>query len=194
MARKLNRLGRYSVVAAVVGLFALLVPASAQAAENPGIRYTTTFRDAAVYEVRAAIGGKCLDLRGGGAPREGQIVQTFDCKNELWQRFHFQSLGNGTFTIGAFGTYCLGPQGGSPTPGAPIVLKTGRGCSTFTWNYRGSPDYPNLWEMAETSTGQCIRDTGRRSQAVLGACGGTTTPLPEVWVPQFKQYWDYAQI
>ncbi|MDH6540235.1 RICIN domain-containing protein [Streptomyces lavendulae] len=194
MARKLGRLGRHGVVAALMGLFALLVPASAQAAENPGIRYTTSFRNAAVYELRAAVSWKCLDLRGGGAPQVGQVVQTFDCKTGLHQRFHFQSLGNGNFTIGAFGTYCLGPQGGSPAPGAPIVLTNGWGCSTFTWNYRGTPEYPNRWEIVEASTGQCIRDTGRRSQAVLGACGSTTTPWPEVWAPLFDQYWNYDQI
>ncbi len=101
MARKLGRLGRHGVVAALMGLFALLVPTSAHAAENPGIRYTTSFRNAAVYELRAAVSWKCLDLRGGGAPQVGQVVQTFDCKTGLHQRFHFQSLGNGNFTIGA---------------------------------------------------------------------------------------------
>ncbi|MFE3825716.1 RICIN domain-containing protein [Streptomyces sp. NPDC059092] len=194
MARKPSRLGRHSVVAALTGLFALLVPTSAQAAENPGIRYTTSFRNAAIYELRAAVSGKCLDLRGGGRPKPGTVVQTFDCKDALHQRFHFQNLGNGNFTIGAFGTYCLGPQGGSPTPGAPVILTTGSGCSTFTWNYRGTAEQPNRWEIAEASTGQCTRDTGRRSQAVLGACGSTTTPGPEVWAPQFDKYWNYDQI
>ncbi|WP_330172353.1 RICIN domain-containing protein [Streptomyces sp. NBC_01498] len=168
-------------------------PASAPAAENPGIRYTTSFRNAAVYEVRAAVGGKCLDIRGGGRPQAGAVIQTFDCKNELHQRFHFQSLGNGTFTIGAFGVYCLGAQGGGPTPGAPVVLTTGSGCSTFTWNNRGTSANPDRWEFVEVTTGQCVRDTGRRSQAVLGACGGTAGPGPEAWDPRFKEYFNYDQ-
>ncbi|MEV7871399.1 hypothetical protein AB0P17_36075 [Streptomyces sp. NPDC088124] len=89
--------------------------------------------------------------------------------------------------------YCLGPQGGSPTPGAPVILTTGSGCSTFTWNHRGTPEQPNHWEIVETSTGQCTPDTGRRSQAVLGTCGSTTTPGPQVWTPQFDKYWNYDQ-
>ncbi|MFE3736983.1 RICIN domain-containing protein [Streptomyces sp. NPDC059134] len=193
MARKSSRLRRNGVVAALMGLLALLVPASAHAAENPGIRYTTSFRSAAVYEVRAAGSGKCLDLRGGGRPKSGTVVQTFDCKKALHQRFHFQSLGNGNFTIGAFGSYCLGVQGGSPTPGAPVILTTGSSCSTFTWNHRGTPEQTNRWEIVEASTGQCARDTGRRSQTVLGACGSGTTPGPEVWAPQFDEYFNYDQ-
>ncbi|WP_327233001.1 RICIN domain-containing protein [Streptomyces sp. NBC_01317] len=191
MVRKLCRLGGRGVAAVVVGLFSLLLPTAAQAAENPGIRYTTSFRDAATYDLRAAGSGKCLDLRGGGRPQRGTAVQTFDCKGELHQRFHFQSLGNGKFTIGAFGVYCLGPQGGGPTPGAPLILTTGSACSTFTWNHRATPQDANRWEIVEVSTGQCVRDTGRRSQTVLGACGSATAPWPEVWAPLFAGNYNY---
>lgn len=192
MYRKSSRPGRRRGPAVLLGLLSLLVPTSAQAAENPDIRYTTSFRDAPIYEMRAAA-GKCLDIRGGGRPQSGTAIQTFDCKNALHQRFHFQNLGTGTFTIGAFGTYCLAPQGGSPTPGAPIILTNGPGCSAFTWNHRGTAGSPNRWEIVEASTGQCLRDTGRRSQVVLGACGGTAAPEPEVWLPQFDQNWNYDQ-
>ncbi|MGE7387963.1 RICIN domain-containing protein [Streptomyces sp. NPDC004126] len=195
MVRKLGRLGGHGVLAALMGLLVLLLPASpAQADANPGIRYTTSFRDAATYELHAAVSWKCLDIQGGGRPQEGTIIQTFDCKEALHQRFHFQNLGNGNFTIGAFGVYCLGTQGGGTAPGTAMVLANGWGCSTFTWRYRGTDAYPNRWEIVEASTGQCIRDTGRRSPVVLGACGSTSTPWPEVWAPQYKGQYNYDQI
>ncbi|MFJ8209274.1 RICIN domain-containing protein [Streptomyces sp. NPDC096033] len=195
MARKSTRLGRRGVVAALVGLLALVVPvSSARAAENPSIVYTTNFHSAALYKLHAAVSWKCLDIQGGGAPADGKVIQTFDCKDELHQMFTFQRVGGDNFTVGAFGVYCLGTQGGSTAPGTPLNLRNGWGCATFTWNYRGTPQYPNRWELVEASTGQCVRDTGRRSPVVLGACGSTTTPWPEVWAPEFNRYHDYDQI
>ncbi|WP_327130018.1 RICIN domain-containing protein [Streptomyces sp. NBC_01343] len=194
MARKSIRLGRHALAAALMALLSLLLPTSAaQAAENPAIIYTTNFHSAAIYELRAAVSWKCLDIRGGGAPQEGAVIQTFDCKDALHQRFTFQRTGGGTFTVGAFGVYCLGTQGGT-APGTPLVLRNGWGCATFTWNYRGTEAYPNRWELVEATTGQCIRDTGRRSPVVLGACGSTTTPWPEVWAPLYDRQFDYDQL
>ncbi|GAA1580197.1 RICIN domain-containing protein [Streptomyces globosus] len=187
MTGKSVRWGGGGLLAALAGLFVLLLsaPASASASADPGVRYTTSFRSAYTYALKPP-SGKCLDMQGGGRPAPGKVIQTFDCKTALHQRFTFHQGGDGTFTIGIFGAYCLTPQGGA-VPGAPLVVGTGSGCGVFTW--RNSPVAGDRWELVEVTSGQCLRDTGRRSPVVLGACGAGES----AWRPVFMEVYNYDQ-
>ncbi|MEV6954525.1 RICIN domain-containing protein [Streptomyces sp. NPDC051183] len=192
MAQKFRRFGS-GVIAALTALFVMLLPASAQAAENPTIRYSTTPYNAPIYEIRAGYSWQCLDVRGG-TTNAGAIIQRYDCKGALHQRFTFHSLGNGNFAIGTFGgARCLGAQGGSAYQGVSLIQTDGWGCATFTWVFQGG-EKGDHWEIKEVGTGLCLNDTGRRSPVVFGACGTSGVPWPTIWVPRFDRYYNYAQI
>ncbi|MEU6759216.1 RICIN domain-containing protein [Streptomyces sp. NPDC046685] len=192
MAQKFRRLGS-EVIAALTALFVMLLPSSAQAAENPTIRYSTTPYNAPIYEVRAGYSWQCLDIRGESTSA-GAIIQRYDCKGALHQRFTFHSMGNGTFWIGTWGgAYCLGAQGGAVYKGASLIQANGWGCATFTWIFQGG-EKGDHWEIQEVGTGLCLNDTGRRSPVVFGACNVSGVPWPTIWVPRFDRYHNYDQI
>ncbi|WP_137990961.1 RICIN domain-containing protein [Streptomyces vilmorinianum] len=192
MAQKFRRFGS-GVIAALTALFVMLLPASAQAAENPTIRYSTTPYYAPIYEVRAGYSWKCLDIRGESTS-VGAIIQTFDCKGALHQRFTFHSVGNGNFVIGTWGgARCLGLKSGGAYSGTYLIQTDGWNCATFTWVFQGG-EKGDHWEFQELGSGQCLHDTGRRSPVTLGACNVSGVPWPTIWVPRFDRYWNYDQI
>ncbi|GAB2914374.1 RICIN domain-containing protein [Streptomyces sp. YPW6] len=183
-----RRLRRQGFVTSLVALLVLLVPAVAHADSNPNVRYTSTPYNAAIHEIRASYSWKCLDIRGGST-NVGAVIQTFDCKGRHHQRFSFYPVGGENFVIATYGgATCLGTVNASKATGAGVVQATGGDCLTLRWKDRGG----NHWEMVETFTGQCLRDTGRRSQVVLGACGSTGEPWPDLWTPRFDRYFDYT--
>ncbi|RKT03341.1 ricin-type beta-trefoil lectin protein [Streptomyces sp. 3211.6] len=192
MAQRFRRFGSVAV-AVFTAMFVMLLPSSAQAAENPTIRYSTTPYNAPIYEVRAGYSWGCLDIRGD-TTSPGAIIQRYDCNGHLNQRFTFHSLGNGNFAIGTFGgARCVGPQGGYAYKGVSMIQADGWGCGTFTWIFQGG-EKGDHWEIQEVGTGLCLHDTGRRSPVVLGDCGVSGTPWPSIWVPRFDRYYDFSRI
>ncbi|MFJ5776964.1 RICIN domain-containing protein [Streptomyces sp. NPDC093094] len=182
-----RRMCRHGFVASLVALLTLLVPAAAHADTNPNVRYTSTPYNAAIHEIRASYSWACLDIRGESTS-VGAVIQTYDCKGRHHQRFAFYPAGGENFYIATYGgAMCLGTPNSSKAPGAGVVQANGYDCLTLRWKDRGS----NHWEMVEVSTGQCLIDTGRRSQVVLGSCGSTGVPWPDVWTPRFDRYFNY---
>ncbi|ONI89599.1 hypothetical protein ALI144C_04460 [Actinosynnema sp. ALI-1.44] len=162
--------------------------AGAATQSEPAIYYTTSMRSASIYEVRASYSWKCLDLRGG-SNNPGTVVQTFDCKGRLHQRFWFMRSGTpGLFHMGAF-AYCLGTQNASTAENTPIVLGHCQGPGQhFRWVDRGS----NHWDIVEASSGKCLTDTGYRSAMQLRTCAPMQEPYPTLWTPLYAGQWDYS--
>ncbi|MEU9864432.1 RICIN domain-containing protein [Streptomyces sp. NPDC047971] len=188
MARRtFRRLGRHGFVASLVALFTLLIPTAAHADYNPNVRYTSSPYNAAIHEIRASYSWQCLDIRGEST-KVGAVIQRYDCKGQHHQRFVFYPMGGENFAVGTYGgAMCLGTPNASKAPGTGVIQATGGNCLTLRWQDRGS----NHWEMVEVGTGQCLLDTGRRSQVVLGACGGVGEPWPSLWTPRFDRYFNY---
>lgn len=179
------------LVAALASLLAVLMPGTANAAD-PAIRYTTSLRNASIYEMRASYSWQCIDVRGGSTS-PGAIIQRYDCNGKLHQRFYFMQSGTpGLFTIGTLGRYCIGAN---LTPG-PDYYKTvvtgycqGPG-QLFRWVDQGN----NHWEIVEAQTGLCLHDTGRRNPVELRPCGNITVPYPSLWTPRYHTQYDYGSI
>lgn len=174
------------VLAALVGVTVMATPAVAE--ENPNVRYTTSVRNAAIHEMRASYSWQCMDVRGESTSM-GAVVQRFDCKGQLNQRFYFvRDRAPGTFTIRAYWqAYCVGP---SATSGNGLVLND---CNTpgnvYHWVDRGN----NHWEIVD-SYGRCIRDNGRRVQLTLTTCAPVAEPYPTLWTARYHRQYDYGSI
>ncbi|MDT3725839.1 RICIN domain-containing protein [Streptomyces sp. DSM 41972] len=178
-----------AVAAFLTALLVVLTSGTATAADPP-VRYTPWITDAAIYEMRASYSRQCMDVRGG-SQSPGAIVQRFDCKGKLHQRFYFTSLGNGQFVIGVDGRYCVGAQNGVPGDGAPMVIGHCQGPGQiFRWTDRGNGHY----EIVDAASGLCLRDNGRREPIRLGACGQISEPSPSLWTPLYHRQYDYTSL
>lgn len=186
MARIMHR----RAVAVLMSVLVLLLSTPAQAADPP-IRYTTTPLNAAIYEIRASYSWQCLDVRGE-SQHPGAVIQRFDCKGRLHQRFYFMPSNTpGLFHIGVFGQYCVGAQNASTADNTPIVLGYCQGPGQyFRWVDQGN----NHWEIVEASSGKCLHDTGRRSAVMLRACGSIQEPYPSLWTPRYDRQYDYSSV
>ncbi|MCP2259815.1 Ricin-type beta-trefoil lectin domain-containing protein [Streptoalloteichus tenebrarius] len=195
MTRRFGGVAARAVLAVVTGLLGLAVlgtPASAATAQsNPNVRYTTSFRNAAIHEIRASYTWKCLDIRGEST-NPGAVVQTYDCKGKLHQRFAFLPVSNdGLFSIVVFGRYCIGGANGATHDGAPVVTAPCTGPSQFfRWVDRGS----NHWEIVEASSGRCLQDNGPRAQVTLRDCPPVQEPYPSLWTAIYDRQFDYGSI
>ncbi|WP_162625168.1 RICIN domain-containing protein [Streptomyces cadmiisoli] len=187
MARSVRRGG---IAAVLVSLFVLLVPSAAQAADPP-IRYTGWITNAAIYEMRASYSWQCMDVRGE-SQSPGAIVQRYDCKGKLHQRFYFQPSGTpGLFMIGVYGRYCVGAQNAAVADGTPMVIGHCQGPGQlFRWVDRGN----DHWEIVEAASGKCLMDAGRREAIRLGTCGNIAEPYPSLWTPRYDRQYNYTSV
>jgi len=187
VARSVHRVG---ILGTLASLLVLLIPGTADAADPP-IRYTSWINNAAIYEMRASYSWQCMDVRGE-SQNPGAVIQRFDCKGRLHQRFYFMASGTpGLFHIGVYGKYCIGAQNASTADNTPIVLGHCQGPGQhFRWVDRGN----NHWEIVEAASGKCLHDTGRRSAVQLRTCGNITEPYPSLWTPIYDRQYNYTSV
>ncbi|MCY0932507.1 RICIN domain-containing protein [Streptomyces sp. H27-H1] len=186
MTRTLHR----GVIAVLMSLLVLLIPTPANAAD-PAIQYTTSPFNAAIYEMRASYSWQCLDVRGE-SQSPGAVIQRYDCKGKLHQRFYFMSSNTpGMFYIGVFGKYCIGAANASTADNTPIVMGYCQGPGQhFRWVDQGN----NHWEIVEAASGKCLHDTGRGSAIQLRACGNIAEPYPSLWTPLYHRQYNYGSV
>ncbi|MCK1819206.1 RICIN domain-containing protein [Streptomyces sp. XM83C] len=187
MARFVRRGGILGILAS---LFVLLIPATATAADAP-VRYSPWITNAYIYEMRGSYSWQCMDVRGE-SQSPGAIVQRFDCKGKLHQRFFFIAQNEpGLFMIGVYGKYCVGAQNAQIADGTPMVINHCQGPGQmFRWVDRGN----NHWEIVEAASGKCLTIHGRREALTLGACGNISEPYPTLWTPIYDRVYNYTSI
>ncbi|MET9153413.1 RICIN domain-containing protein [Streptomyces griseoflavus] len=178
------------VAAFLAALLVLIVPGTATAADPP-IRYTGWITDAAIHEMRASYSWQCMDVRGE-SQSPGAVVQRYDCKGRLHQRFYFTPSGTpGLFMIGVYGKYCVGAQNASVADGTPMVIGHCQGPGQhFRWVDQGN----NHWEIVEAASGKCLIDGGRREAIRLGTCGNIAEPYPSLWTPLYHRQYNYTSV
>ncbi|MFF9984541.1 RICIN domain-containing protein [Streptomyces erythrochromogenes] len=181
-----------ALAAALTAAFVMLLPQSAQAAQRPSIRYTEGPDNAAIYEIRSADSGRCMDITGE-SKQPYTHIQAFDCKGGLHQRFTFHRLNliSSSFTIGTWGgTQCLKEDNTfGPTTLLQEPAGSGSACAVFNWVERDSAS-ASRWELVGPRN-LCVRDMGRRERLTLDHCTYGSTNGPTFWTPRYAGTHDF---